>query len=181
MPSRHKSSGFLKSTYRSPITIYFCGVFFGKINIDVLRCAFSREMWLHWVARPRMIRPDLACALWLIAWMRTSDRNVPDLDPGRVNWQTRAGAPRTRCMDSPLENLWNPARDCRAGAMRQFRSGQLDSMLLNLVQLCTHTHLLYYCINTIWRLWISVPRQVKIKRIELYSQIQNSTYKSMTD
>ncbi len=32
----------------------------------------------------------------------------------------------------PPENLRNPARSRRAGLMRQFRSGQLDSSLVNL-------------------------------------------------
>jgi hypothetical protein len=35
-----------------------------------------------------------------IAWLRTRSRNVPNLDPGRVNCQTLAGAPRVR-------DVWN--------------------------------------------------------------------------
>ena len=47
----------------------------------------------------------------------------------RVNCQTRAAAPRARCMKF-FENLRNPARIRRAGLVRKFRSGQLDSIFL---------------------------------------------------
>ena len=56
--------------------------------------------------------------------------NVRNLDPGRVNCQTRATAPGARRMNSPPENLRNPARSRRAGLMRQFRPGQVYSMIL---------------------------------------------------
>jgi hypothetical protein len=47
---------------------------------------------------------------------------------GRGPLQTRASAPPARAMhDSPPENLRNPARGQRAGAMRQFPTAQLDS------------------------------------------------------
>ena len=62
-----------------------------------------------------------------IAWLRTSDLNVRNLDPGRVNCFTRAAAPRARDAWIFFENLRNPARNRRAGLMRQFCSGQLDS------------------------------------------------------
>ena len=53
--------------------------------------------------------------------------NVRNLDPGRVNCQTRAAAPRARCMIFFFENLRNPARNRRAGLIRQFSFGQLYS------------------------------------------------------
>jgi hypothetical protein len=54
---------------------------------------------------------------------------VRNLNPGRVNCQTRAGAPRARALHEIFfENLRNPARGRRAGAMHQFLSNQLDSM-----------------------------------------------------
>ena len=37
--------------------------------------------------------------------------------------------------DFPPENLRNPARNRRAGLMRQFRSGQLDSTIVDLGEL----------------------------------------------
>ena len=47
---------------------------------------------------------------------------------GRGPLQTRASAPPARAMhDFPPENLRNPARGQRAGAMRQFPTAQLDS------------------------------------------------------
>ena len=59
--------------------------------------------------------------------------NVPDLDPGRVNCQTRAArTARARCIIVFLKKLRNPARDRRAGAMRQFCPGQLDSIIESL-------------------------------------------------
>jgi hypothetical protein len=52
--------------------------------------------------------------------------NVPDLDPGSVNCQTRAAAPRAM-HEFFLEKLRNPARDRCAGVMRQFPPTQLNS------------------------------------------------------
>ena len=46
--------------------------------------------------------------------------NVPHLDPGRVNCQSRAAAPRARDAWFSPENLRNPAHDRCAGLMRQF-------------------------------------------------------------
>jgi hypothetical protein len=75
-----------------------------------------------------MIRPSL--------W----SRNVPDLDPGRVNCQTRDAAARARAMHEFffLENLRNPAQNRRAGLMRQFRPGQVYS---------TAVHAAYFVLN----------------------------------
>jgi hypothetical protein len=54
--------------------------------------------------------------------------NVPDLDPGRVNCQTRARAARAMHDIFP-EILRNSARDRRAGTTRQFPTGQVYSTL----------------------------------------------------
>jgi len=55
-----------------------------------------------------------------------SSGNVPDLDPGGVNCQSRAGARRDAWFIFS-ENLRNPARWHRAGAMRKFPTSQVDS------------------------------------------------------
>jgi hypothetical protein len=51
---------------------------------------------------------------------------------GSGSWEGKLSNPRGRAARAIqkyfFENLRNPARDRRAGAMRQFPSGQLDSM-----------------------------------------------------
>jgi hypothetical protein len=57
-------------------------------------------------------------------------RNVPDLDPGRVNCQTRAGVPRARAMHKFFSRKFTKsrAREPRAwGAMRWLPTGQVYS------------------------------------------------------
>jgi hypothetical protein len=55
--------------------------------------------------------------------------NLRDLDPGRVNCQTRGGVtPACAMHEFFFENLRKPARVRRyAGAMRQFPTGQVNS------------------------------------------------------
>ena len=49
-----------------------------------------------------------------IAWLRTRSRNVPNLDPGRVNCQTLAGAPRVRDVWNFFSKIYEIPREAAA-------------------------------------------------------------------
>jgi hypothetical protein len=62
-------------------------------------------------------------------------RNVPtsNLNPGRVNCQTRVAAPRARDAWNFLENLRTPSRGRCAGLMCQFCLGQVYSTKFSII------------------------------------------------